>query len=572
MPPQQLPVMHNINMNNNQSPMMNNQRPMSQGPPPAQPQPQAPTQARQQPPFNQGNMANRPNNTGTPMLPMLTDDMKVRLRQLIEEVSRNNVALKDVNNILSQQDKNIVRATMIKISQQYANVDSIISYFFILTRNVEGTKRLIQMKYMTKNIMDNLQQGNFLATPDLAEKLRAQYLKYFDYVKEQFNQRRQQMQNRQPPPPQNQSIPQQQFQKPPANQQPMPPQQLVPQNQGQQFPNQMPPYGSQNQQFMNLGQANQWPNIAPPGNVPNRNMTSPMINNNSSPIMAQQTYPPPNRSNSVNAGKGQKKGSTSGVSGGAGGGGAGRRKSNKTASTPSGGAVSTPAALANAIKTPNSIPTPQVPQSQSNKNTPSEQSPNYQSKQQANAKLNENALLDIFSISDTGDQELSKRRELSNKDPEKFFFASLSNLLQLDDSIHLKSLPTPSPSLNGGGTKSRATSSSSHTSFNNGTIRSPLSPNNEWTATIKPQAIVSSFKQVEAIKDVAGPDILEMCSLVGEQQEMNIKREREDDDDGDIDILFNDKKFKPDDSGFNLFHDENIGFDDWKKFIIANSE
>ena len=42
--------------------------------------------------------------------------------------------------------------------------------------------------------------------------------------------------------------------------------------------------------------------------------------------------------------------------------------------------------------------------------------------------------IDIFAMS-SNDSKLAKRRELINIDPEKFFYASLANLLDLDDSI-----------------------------------------------------------------------------------------------------------------------------------------
>ena len=70
------------------------------------------------------------------IIPPLTDEVKLRLRQLIEEVSRNNVVLRDVTNLLSPQDKTTVRESMNQIQEQYGNVDSVISYFYLLTKMV----------------------------------------------------------------------------------------------------------------------------------------------------------------------------------------------------------------------------------------------------------------------------------------------------------------------------------------------------------------------------------------------------------------------------------------------------
>lgn len=548
--PQQLPMMNNMNVN--PSPVMG----------------QRPTMATNgnQMNINRPQSVNNGNNTGSiaSLLPPLTDDMRLKLRQMIEEVSRNNVSLKEVSNLLSQADKNTVRETMIKISQQYGNVDSIISYFYILTKNIEGTKRLIQMKYMTKNIMEGLQRGSFLASPDLAEKLRIQYMKYFDYVKEQFSMRRQQLQQQGPltsqqAPPQQMGGQSQPMQQMPQNVVQMQ-NQFKPQQQTQSVPPQSGHPG-----FNPMVNQNQWANV--PGNVngvngpnggpipvtqpltapaPQPVINSPLMNNNSSPIMGL----------GAPRGKG-KRASTSAQ--------AGRRKSNKGGAPTPGALATTPASLANAIKTPNSIPTPQVPTGQSNKNTPSDQSPNYQNKI-VNGKLNENAIGDIFSSSnqnESQDFELNKRRELSNQDPEKFFFASLSNLLEIEDGNELKGLPTPSPSLNGKANVS--------------------SPSNEWTASIKPEAITTSFRQVSSIKEAVSLDILQACgmSAKGVKTEVNgtVKREREDDD--DLDLLFSDKKpksevdseidIKPEfdiKSDFGFLADENIDFAMWKDQII----
>ena len=85
--------------------------------------------------INRGRPVTAPANiTMSSILPPLTDEVKLRLRQLIEEVSRNNVVLRDVTSLLSNQDKTTVRDSMNRIQEQYGNVDSIISYFYLLTK------------------------------------------------------------------------------------------------------------------------------------------------------------------------------------------------------------------------------------------------------------------------------------------------------------------------------------------------------------------------------------------------------------------------------------------------------
>ncbi|ODV80950.1 GAL11-domain-containing protein [Suhomyces tanzawaensis NRRL Y-17324] len=503
----------------------------------------------------QNDQANRLNarNSIAAILPQLTDDMKLRLRQLLEEVSRNNVVLKDVTSLLSAQEKTKVRETMVKIAQQYSNVDNIISYFFILTKITEGTKRLIQMKYMTKNIMENLQRGIYLAGPDLLEKLRSQYQKYFDYVKEQFSLRRQQLQNQQGQgnqgQPQNQAKP-------------------VAQNQGQ-----IPMPGNQQAQ-VNLGPNNAWPSVAPPNqgnNFQQRNAnSSPMIpNSNVSPLMGnqmspaggphaaqKQPKPPAPQAKKTPNPPARRKGSNKGpVNVG-------------SIPTPAGTAAS-PGALTNAIKTPNSIATPQVGQTQSNKNTPTGQSPNYTIKNSVAAPI-PTTDADIFTHS-KADSKAAKRRELSNSDPEKFFYASLANLLELDDSLaEMKD-------------KAVTVTESTTTSpliTNGKTAKSPLSPasnSGEWTCEIRPAAITSAFRQVDSIRELVSTDVIENCTKMAvdeasqsaKDSSIGIKRDIDMvDDNDDIDNLFSEKKLKVEGSDHDFMY-EPVGFDEWKDFVVS---
>lgn len=567
---QQLPMMNNMQIGGQQGmahPQMSNQ-----GTPMLQQRPASSAGL----PMNNNNV-NAPNQKQAAMgslssiLPPLTDEMKLQLRLLIEEVSRNNVALKDVTMLLSQQDKNTVRDTIVRISQQYANVDSIISYFYIITRNVEGTKRLIQMKYMTKNIIENVQRGIYLAAPDLLEKLRSQYQKYFEYVKEQFAIRRQRLQNQ---PPQSQLPQQQQQQQQFMNNQQRngSVQNQIPQQQVQGMTQQA------GQPLMNIGPANSWPNVAPPIQQRGNIGSSPMVPNAASPVIPKQIHP--FQSTTPNApvqqkqmGRAQNKKSVSGSVPGTTPS-AGRKKSiNKSISsvggipTPANNAT-TPATLANSIKTPNSIPTPQIPASQSNKNTPSEQSPNAQGKRSSSTglKITEDTVGNIFDNSEV-DPKLAKRRELSDTDPEKFFYASLSNLLELSDlSADHQGLPTP------------AHSSSANTK--NGHAKSPLSPvitSNEWTCEIKPIAITSSFKQVDTIRELTSSDIVQTCAdlaldEVEEFSKKGIKRENDKmDDSDDIDNLFGDKKMKVEDDDFKFMY-EPVEFDEWQTFMITSMQ
>ncbi|CCE82088.1 Piso0_002784 [Millerozyma farinosa CBS 7064] len=531
------------------------------------------------------------------LLPPLTEEMKLQLRQLIEEVSKTNVALKDMTMLLSQQEKNSVKESIVRISQQYANIDSVISYFFILTRNIEGTKRLIQMKYMTKNIMQKLQQGVILATPDLVEKLRSQYQKYFEFVKEQFNLRKQHLQ-------QQRSQAAQVHQAPAAS--------YPPQAQSQFINNQlrngsipqnvagMPTIQESKQGAMNFGSANVWPNMMSPNNPQQqqqqqqkpppqqqqppqqqissqqamRNQRPSFANNammnNLSPVIPNQmpsvqgtpaaagsfmAQKPPSRPaankkapaatpSSINGAPNRKRS-------------AGRVGPQDTIPTPANNVI-TPASLANAIKTPNSMNTPQVPASHSNKNTPTEYSPNAQVKTTPNmGKSAEETVGDL--LKDTSiDEVVMKRRSLSNVDPALFFRKALSNLLELDESTANGTASATNPSANG----------------KQGKVKSPLSPENtpgEWTCEIKPSVIMSSFKQVDNIKDLADPDIIKVCAQIEEStaegsMSNDAKRPLEEDD-NDIENLFTEKKIKTDDI-FDSVH-QPINLEDWKSLMVS---
>lgn len=506
--------------------------------------------ANQQPAANLSQNALRQNSTAS-FMPPFTDEMKLKMRALFEEVSKSNVPLRDVTMLLSEKEKFQVKDLMNRVNQEYANVDSIMSYFYVLTRNLEGTKRLIQMKRMNKTIMDNLQRGVYLANPDLVEKLRSQYQKYFEYVKEQITLRKQQ-QAGQP----QQSAPQnaqgrnahpgqfpgnQQFaaQNVNQNQQNFP----IPPNVSQMGMQQlgMPVQQQQQQQFMrNATNAQQdWQKAG--NNMAAQRMGGAMA---SSPIAPTAASPPPSQLSSKSKAPATKRPSVGAA--------AGRRKSNKTGNTPSASAP-TPATLANAIKTPNSISTPHLPQTQSNKSTPADNSPYLDNK---NPAAVETPLLgEVFGMS-SADTKLMKRRELSTTNPEKFFFAALSNLLDI-------------PDLDAGQVSTKAGA--------NGNAKSPLSPtvSGEWSSDVKPFAICSAFRQVEQIKELTSSDILHECGEMVEQEalvkkETGIKRERE--EETDLDLLFGEKKMKIEETEFEKYLHEPVEFEEWKGWINSLQE
>lgn len=588
--PQQSPMMGNMQQPNAAS-MMNqgNNQPLFS---PVMQQ-KFPMQGQQ---VNLGNVNAPLNQIRRPQgVPPITDEMKMKLRSLFDEVARgDSFQLKNHTTSLSDQDKLRMKDLMVKINQQYANVDSVLSYYYVLTSDIGGTKKLIQMKFMSRNIIESYQKGIYLANPEILEKLIVHFQRYFDVVKKELTARRQQQQQQQQQQqPQKIDSTQPQMsaaqQRPAMNQptaqmtgqrpmQPLPQgdQRFMPQNASQGAQNYMPSGMGQLPNMASQLQAQQVPPVPPQQQLQpqqqlsnqrsmgvqqpsqqqfTRNATYGQISQNqpdwlkavnpeqrgAQPSPQMQSQPVPK-----NTAKG-KKASTSGT--------AGRRKSTKASGTmpTPGNSAPTPATLANAIKTPNSMPTPQVIQSNSNKGTPIDVSPNSDNKG-ANVTSKEPIVGEVFGANKV-DSKLDSRRELSKTDPEQFFFAALSNLLEVDKADSTN------------GTKG-GSAGTDHT-------KSPLSPNSaEWTCAVKPEAIKSAFCQVDCIKELTAMEILEECAKMVDRdakkrEEVNSrKREREEPD--DIDILFNDtdaKKIKSED--FDRFMFEPVEFDEWKNWLTG---
>lgn len=526
------------------------------------------------------------------LIPPLTDEMKLQLQSLGAEIAQKQQPLKDITLLLSEADKARVKELMAQLAQQALNVDNILTYFYVLTTGnsrVDGAKRLLQLKMMTKNIYDNLRQGIYLANPDLVEKMRLQYLKFTDYVKERIlaqkaqqdglnhQQQQQQQQQMQPQNPLSAQLLRQGQQ--PQNQQQMP--QGMRNNMGQYVQNNAQ-YSQQGMQLMMPGgfAGGAQPVSAPPAQqlpqnaYTQKSMTQPVTAIPLQQLQYARNMPnlgtPPQKMMPNSATSAARMGSSPIPVPGAGSppagkqanktapvkkpaAAAGRRKNAKpTSAIPTPASAPTPATLANAIKTPNNIPTPLLPQTHSNKGTPNESSPSNDMKTVILDK--EPIMGDVFR-KNSSDSRVAKRRELSNTDPEKFFFSALSNLLELGDDVD---------AIKTSGGDDGA-----------GTLKSPLSPkaHSDWSADIKPFALVSAFRQVDAIRDLTSSDILAECAELVKLEAppsdaTKVKRELEDDE--DLELLFVDKKHKV---NFG-FEDGNtlVEFDDWKSWLTKLQE
>ena len=532
-----------------------------------------------------GNKQNTANFMGSfaSSMPPLREDLKIQLKELSKEVFRNSAPLKDVTAVLSPQDKNTVKEYVARIIHQFANLDSIISCFFIIARNIEGTKRLIQMKLMTKSILENIQRGIYLASADFAEKLYAQFQKYFEYIKAQFIARRKVMQQQQQQ--------QQQTQQPQRSQQQQIP--FANENngnapiQGQASVPPQPQFALQqpmSQSLANLDNMSSWPTNSQLGQQRTAMGRSPMVPSSSPPMMnsimqgvpynAQsagnpmtQKLPPRaqsakrvSTSNSPPSSQENKK-----------------RSISKNGATPANSAA-TPAALANAIKTPNSVPTPNMPQTQSSKNTPVQTSPGQQASRYS-VTVAQNIPHEEDEVFKQANEDMgsAKRKELSTANPEAFFVSSLTNLLGLGDS------PTYLTDSNTQTETASETHTASTTNGKNGFMTSPLSPistSGSWTASIKPDAVTSSFKQIDRIKELLGSDVILSSAQTGSKKKEDplilVKKdfsevEENIDNIDNIDDLFSEEKLL-DLKEVHKFMYEPCDVEDWKRFMISSTQ
>lgn len=480
------------------------------------------------------------------ILPTLTDDLKQRLRKLVEKILKNNIYLRDITSLLSEKEKSLIRETFIKVTQQYSNIDSVISYFFIITQNEEGTKRLLQMKFIIKKLLEGFKKGVYLGEHSLLLKLQKQYQKYFDHVKEHFFLKRQQLQNQQNQTQQsvlqpnrtsqhinnqvlNSSLPQNlQFFSGPST---------VKQQKTQQFQRNQS-QDPQNQKFINFGN-----NVkSPKKNNDNHkrlsssvfvsNQSSPHNYNLQSPLKIPYHYNIQNQNiqatqlkkvssakkknifkNSVNLGislDSSNQGSANNkacanlshknikentflsyntINPGS--------YSNDFIKTTNLSNVSTPIEnnissnlISTSNKTPNSLSSTQSSLNTSIKNILNNNSSSNSTKNSPNdSDLNDT--YDIFNCVEL-DSKMNERKNLRSTDPEKFFFSSLANLLKLENFFEKK--------------KDSSLLPKNETKFNNSDEN--LDDNDNWTCDIKPGTICAAFKQIDFISELVLEDVL----------------------------------------------------------------
>ncbi|AOA61130.1 RNA polymerase II mediator complex subunit [Komagataella phaffii CBS 7435] len=124
-----------------------------------------------------------------------TEEDWTNLRKVYAEALQLPIKLKNVTNEITPDQKRAVldqAKTMIQLS---ITTENLIPNFFIATKNVEGTRRLIQIKFMLKEVLESLKRNEYLATPNILQRVQTQIHKYITYLKELQQRKFQQLQN-----------------------------------------------------------------------------------------------------------------------------------------------------------------------------------------------------------------------------------------------------------------------------------------------------------------------------------------------------------------------------------------
>ena len=126
-------------------------------------------------------------------------DIARRLREIQEEVAKNPPRPLERSDLAPQQ-KQEVEVQMRSMLQMYQRIDQLLPLFFVITQDVPGTRRLLQMKHIFKGQLEGLQHQVYTTDPTLLNTLKDQIGRYFTFVKSNVQATQQAMQQRQPLP------------------------------------------------------------------------------------------------------------------------------------------------------------------------------------------------------------------------------------------------------------------------------------------------------------------------------------------------------------------------------------
>ena len=126
-------------------------------------------------------------------------DIARRLREIQEEVAKNPPRPLERSDLTPPQ-KQEVEVQMRSMLQMYQRIDQLLPLFFVITQDIPGTRRLLQMKHIFKGQLEGLQHQVYTTDPILLNTLKDQIGRYFTFVKSNVQATQQAMQQRQPLP------------------------------------------------------------------------------------------------------------------------------------------------------------------------------------------------------------------------------------------------------------------------------------------------------------------------------------------------------------------------------------
>lgn len=111
-----------------------------------------------------------------------------RIRQIFDEAASIPIRLQDFTEQLSPDDKRQVQDLTRSIFHMYQRIDQLVPMFYVITKNTNATRRLIQLKFMYKEQMEALQKGVYLTTPQVLDKTKHEINRYFLFVRDNLQQ------------------------------------------------------------------------------------------------------------------------------------------------------------------------------------------------------------------------------------------------------------------------------------------------------------------------------------------------------------------------------------------------
>lgn len=113
------------------------------------------------------------------------------VKRISNEAANTPLRLSDITNILSPQEKDEIKRKLQMNQQLFAQVSNYTPQVYILTRNENFLKEVLQLRIFVKEIIEKCAKGIFVVKLDTVEKLIMKYQKYWESMKIQILRRQQ---------------------------------------------------------------------------------------------------------------------------------------------------------------------------------------------------------------------------------------------------------------------------------------------------------------------------------------------------------------------------------------------